>query len=306
MQPSSERIAQLGAAEIESRLRSDGLALQIGPVALRVHTRIPAIGELISLLYRDCPVPEEPLLAHADLYLRPSSGLRRWTRPQVRCLIDGRPPFEALPLELAYPMLEWSMNWCLASRLHRFFMIHAAVVARDDQAIILPAWSGSGKSTLCAALMQRGWRLLSDEFCLLNLDDGKVHPVPRPIPLKNAAIAAFKAFAPDATMGPTFFQTRKGDIAHLRPTPSAFAQIRNSATPAWVVLPRYQADEVTRLEPVDAGRAMLLMSANSFNFNLLGSPAFDALSRLMKTVSCHRINYSDLNDAVAALDQLQQ
>ena len=306
MPPSPARLAELGDTAIASRLRADGLALQIGPVVLRVHTPIPAIGKLLALLYRDCPIAAEPLLAHADLYLRPSNGLRRWIRPQVHCLIDGRPPFEALPLALAYPMLEWSMNWCLASRLHRFFMIHAAVVAKDNRAMILPAWSGSGKSTLCAALMQRGWRLLSDEFCLLNLQNGSIHPVPRPIPLKNEAIAAFQTFAPDATLGPTFFQTRKGDIAHLRPTPSAFAQIQQSATPTWVVLPRYRAGEPTRLEPVAAARAMLLMSANSFNFNLLGSPAFDALSQMIKHVSCHRINYSDLNDAVAAVERLPQ
>lgn len=198
------------------------------------------------------------------------------------------------------------MNWCLASRLHRYFMIHAAVVAKHNRALILPAWSGSGKSTLCAALMQRGWRLLSDEFCLLNLQDGSIQPTPRPIPLKNAAIAAFQTFAPDATMGPTFYQTRKGDISHLRPTPSAFEQIHESANPTWVILPRYHADKPTRLEPVAAARAMLLMSANSFNFNLLGSPAFDALSKMIKTVSCHRISYSDLDDAVAAVEQLTQ
>jgi predicted ATPase len=30
--------------------------------------------------------------------------------------------------------------------------------------VILPAPPGSGKSTLCAALVTRGWRLLSDEL----------------------------------------------------------------------------------------------------------------------------------------------
>jgi HprK-related kinase A len=201
-------------------------------------------------------------------------------------------------------MLEWSINWCTASRLHRYFMIHAAVAARDDRAMILPAWSGSGKSTLCAALIQKGWRLLSDEFCLLSLTDGSIHPTPRPIPLKNEAIAAFRAFAPNAVIGPTFYQTRKGDIAHVRPPPSSIQQSEVTAKPAWVVLPRYRADGKSDLEPVEPGRALMLMAANSFNFNLLGTPAFDALSRMMKTVSCHRIAYSDLDDAVASLEKL--
>lgn len=225
-------------------------------------------------------------------------------RPQIQSFIDGRAPFEPLPLKLAYPMLEWSMNWCIASRLHHYFMIHAAVVERHDQAIVLPAWSGSGKSTLCAALIQHGWRLLSDEFCLLSLEDGNIVPVPRPIPLKNEAIPAFKAFAPGTVMGPTYFQTRKGDIAHLRPPPSALDKITQSARPKWIVLPRYRASGTSILEPVEPGRALLLMAANSFNFNLLGAPAFDALSNMMSQVSCYKIAYSDLNQAVAAIESL--
>jgi len=300
------RVADLSSTEIAKRLRHDGLALQIGPVTLRIHSTIAPLRERIQQLYPQCPLSDATALPHASLQLRPSGGLRRWSRPQVQCLIDGRPPFEPLPLKLAYPMMEWSMNWSIASRLHRYFMIHAAVAERGGRAVVLPAWSGSGKSTLCAALVQRGWRLLSDEFCLLSLHDGSIHPVPRPIPLKNEAIAAFRRFAPGAVMGPTYYQTRKGDIAHLRPPTDAMQRSRQPATPAWVVLPRYHADGGSCLEPIDSGRAMLLMAANSFNFNLLGAAAFDALSRMMKTVSCHRIVYSDLDGAVASMESLGQ
>jgi len=261
---------------------------------------------MVALLYRDYPIGPEPVLPVAELHLTRTGGPRRWWRPQVQCLIDGQPPFEALPARLAYPMLEWALNWVVARRMQRYFMIHAAVVARGDRAAILPAWSGSGKSTLCAALIQRGWRLLSDEFCLLNIADGKIHPIPRPIPLKNESIPAFRRFAPDAVMGPTFFQTRKGDISHIRPPRSALDAIEQAVTPAWVVLPRYQADATARLEPVVPGRALLLMASNSFNFSLLGAPAFDALSQLIAQVDCHRIAYSDLEQAVTVMDTLTQ
>ena len=301
---SPRRINDLNRSELAEKLRGQGLVLQTGPARIRVHTRIPEVARLIALLYRDYPIMPGPVLADADLHLTRPKGPRRWWRSQVQCLIDGQPPFEALPLRLAYPMLEWALNWVVARRMQRYFMIHAAVVARGDQAVILPAWSGSGKSTLCAALIQRGWRLLSDEFCLLNIADGKIHPIPRPIPLKNESIAAFRQFAPDAVMGPTFFQTRKGDISHIRPPSSALDAIDRAVTARWVVLPRYQANAQARLEPVVPGRALLLMAGNSFNFNLLGAPAFDALSRLIETVECHRIAYSDLEQATRVMDAL--
>lgn len=304
MPSETARVADLGEEQLAWHLKNSGLTIQIGPAALKIRTPATQVHELLALLYCDFPLASESVLIDAELHLLPSRGVRRWTRPRVHCLIDGRPPFEPLPWSLAYPMMEWSMNWCLASRLHRYFMIHAAVVARNDQALILPAWSGSGKSTLCAALVARGWRLLSDEFCLLDLTDGRIYPSPRPIPLKNEAIAAFRAFSPETVMGPTFYQTRKGDIAHLRPPRNAVLKINDAATPAWIVLPRYRPDGDSQLEPISATNAMLLMAANSFNFNLLGTPAFDALSRMMKTVTCHRIFYSDLGAAVQSMETL--
>ncbi len=301
-----ERVADLAPRILKRQLSGPGLMLRTGAALIRIHSPIKQIADLIGLLYRDYPVPSGPLLPDAELRLLPSSGPRRLWHPQVHCLVDGRPPFEALPGRLAYPMLEWSMNWTVATRLHRYFMIHAAVVARDGRALILPAWSGSGKSTLCAALIQHGWRFLSDEFCLLHLDSGQIHALPRPIPLKNESLPAMRAFAPDAVMGPTFFQTRKGDIAHLRPPAASIAAAATPATPAWVVLPRYQADAGAQLEPIAPAQALQLMASNSFNFTLLGAPAFKALGRLTRRVGCHRIAYSDLGAAVAALDALSQ
>jgi len=297
-------ISQLGRKTLRKQLHQQGLILKAGPVAIRIRSRIPQLENLIEMLYGDYPLVTEPLLPVSELHLRGGHGIHRWLHPQAHCLVDGRPPFEPLPLKLAFPMLEWAMNWSVASRLHSYFLIHAAVVARDDRAVILPAWSGTGKSTLCAALVQRGWRFLSDEFCLLHLTDGSIHPLPRPIPLKNESIPAFRGFAPDAVMGPTFFQTRKGDIAHIRPPTESISAADQPAMPAWVVLPRYKADSVSRLEDIAPDRALLLMAANSFNFNLLGTPAFEALRRLIKSVSCHRLAYSDLDQAVDAMESL--
>lgn len=48
---------------------------------------------------------------------------------------------------------------------------HAAVAATRQGAILLAGDSGAGKSTLLAALLKRGWTMLSDDLAMVDLDE---------------------------------------------------------------------------------------------------------------------------------------
>ena len=69
-----------------------------------------------------------------------------------------------------FAMFEWGLNWVVANHAHQFAIVHAAAVEKDGRGFIFPGAPGSGKSTLCAALVSRGWRLLSDEMAMISLD----------------------------------------------------------------------------------------------------------------------------------------
>ena len=121
-------------------------------------------------------------------------------------------------------MFEWVLNWCVSSHAHRYLCIHAAVIEKDGHAAILPAPPGSGKSTLCAALVSKGWRLLSDELTLVRLDSGELVPLPRPISLKNASIDIIRRYAPGSVFSPVVDDTVKGSIAHLKAPAASIAR----------------------------------------------------------------------------------
>src|SRR4029079_4735133 len=122
-----------------------------------------------------------------------------------------------LPVGHALAVLEWGLNLVIALRSHSWLMLHSAAVERSGGVLLLPAWPGAGKTTLCTALAFRGWRLLSDEFGLVEPRSRLIAAIPRPMPLKNEAIEVIRAFAPDAELGPTIPNTRKGTIAHVKP-----------------------------------------------------------------------------------------
>ena len=61
----------------------------------------------------------------------------------------------------------------------QFFLIHASVVARDGQAILIGGPAGAGKSTLTLALTHLGYGFMSDDLAPLDRITGMVNPFPR-------------------------------------------------------------------------------------------------------------------------------
>jgi len=160
--------ADLSLRDLLGLLGGPGLNLRTGLFVNRIFSTIPSVGEGLRLLYADYPLSEANGFADFYVHLDRPRGLRRWFHPQVQFRFDVATPFKPLPLQHAFPMLEWGLNWCISSHCHQYLVIHAAVVEKDGHAMILPAPPGSGKSTLCAGLVARGWRLLSDELTLID------------------------------------------------------------------------------------------------------------------------------------------
>ena len=297
-------VADLGRAELVRRLDGPGLLLRTGPFVSRIQSNISLVADGIGSLYHDYPIEEEGGFADFQVRLRQPTGLRRWWHPQVRFDYDGRQPFAPLPLAQAWPMFEWVMNWCVSNRAHRYLIVHGAVVERNGCAIVLPAPPGSGKSTLCAALVCRGWRLLSDELTLVRRGDGLLVPLARPVSLKNASIDIIRAFAPDAFLGTPVPGTTKGTIAHLKAPPDSVVRFSEPARARHIVFPRYQAGAVTTLTSVSKGQLFMQVADNAFNYFALGQDGFDCLANLVDDCDGHEFIYSQLDEAIALFDRL--
>lgn len=297
-------LSSLAPAQLRARLRGPGLDLRTGPFTTRVRSNIEHLAEGIALLYGAYPVAEPGGFADFHVHLHRPGGLRRWFRPQVRFDQDGQQPFKPLPLSQAYPMFEWVLNWCVTQHAHGYLVVHAAVVEKGGRAVILPAPPGSGKSTLCAALVCRGWRLLSDELALIRLDDASLVPLPRPVSLKNASIDVIRAFAPQAVFAPLVPGTAKGTVGHMRAPADSVAQAGQAAVPAAVVFPRWQAGAEAVLTPVPKARMFMRVADNAFNYMLQGRRGFDALGALVERCAAYDFEYGSLDDAMAVFDRL--
>ena len=278
------------------------LSLQIGPASFRIASAWREPVEQLERLYAAYPKPESGI-ADFTVRLEPARPWRRWVRPSVAIGGDYMLP-DAAPLPLAQGLLaaEMGMNLQMALGWRRHALLHASCVERDGRALVMTGASGSGKSTLAAMLGERGWRLMGDEFALLDLATGDVFAFPRLISLKNGAIGVMEGEAKPVRFGPLMQATPKGDIRHLVPRPEAVARMSEGAMPALLLFPRFGHEAAVR--SVGKSESFVRLTQASTNYVALGEAGFAALSRFVDEVPAQAIDYGSGEEAMALVEQL--
>ncbi len=301
--PAAEQ--RLGTTSLEvigQALAAEGLWLDVGAARIRVQSHLPSLATQLQAVYADFALVGHSPWADVHCQLEPVAGLRRWIRPQVTFWSDGQLVFEPFAANAPLPLFEWGCNWLIGQRRNDRLLLHAGALERDGLALLLPATPGSGKSTLTAALTQRGWRLLSDEFGVLDTGSGQIHAMLKPVALKNRSIDVIRQFAPQARLGPSFPGTRKGTVAHLAADRDAVMRRHQSAPVGAVVLPRWEAGHATSFKPLTPEHAFAALAFNSFNYQLIGAPAFEAVLAIARGRPAWQLVYSDLDAAIATLN----
>lgn len=276
--------------------------LRLPPFQFVISTDISLVRENLQQLYCHSlqQRPEQP-----DYFLNISrgSGIRKYLKKQARLFVDQQEPFQPLMLNQAFAMLEWGMNWCIAAQEMQYVIIHSAVLAKEDKAILFPAPPGSGKSTLTAYLAFNGWRLLSDEMALIIPYTRQVQPFVRPICLKNRSIELAKAWFPEGVFSSVASDTHKGDVIHLSPPQSSWQAADRQAEIVGVVFPQYAAATPLDIYQLNQTQAFMQLAQNAFNFGVIGQEGFATLTSVIDQVPAFEVHYNDLSAVATFLEQ---
>ena len=280
--------------------------IAVGPVQFRIGSDWAEPIAALDRLYAGYP-RDDARSADATVRLFAARPWRRRLRPSVHIGGDFIVP-DALPLPLSMGLLaaEMGMNLQVALGWRRHMLLHASAVAKDGRALIMSGESGSGKSTLAALLGEKGgegdWRLMGDEFTLIDPAAGDAFAFPRAVSLKNDAIAEVTANVDPVRLGPLLAATPKGDIRHLIPRASAIAAMHEPARPALLLFPRFGGE--TAIEPMGEGEAFVRLTEASTNYVTLGEAGFAALTRLVRETPAFGISYPDSAAGIALVEQL--
>lgn len=279
------------------------MRLHIGRFALKISSVLPEFESTLRQLYAHYPASISGGAYDYDIDIAPPTFIRRWIRRNALFHLSGDAPFLPMDVGHAHALFEWGLNWTIGSYAHNFLILHSAVVELNGCGALLAATSGSGKSTLAAELALQGWRLLSDELALID-EELRLVPCARPVSLKNQSIEVIRTRHPEAVFGPLAVDTHKGTIAHLPPPESSVARNLETAIPRLIIFSKWTAGAPLRLNAVGSGQAALHLIDQSFNYPILGRQGFERLADLVDSAEAWELEYSSLDDARNALEQL--
>lgn len=291
--------------DLHKALKRGSFTLQLGPFSHLISGSSPALLDFLQDTYRDYSVEMSPSdVTEVLLNIRAPNLFRRFIRPQVTPDPGFDVPAVPLPRRMAPLAYEMGMNLSIALKCCRFVNIHAGVVADDHGAILMSAASGSGKSTLTAAMMQYGYRLFSDEFALLGLDEPLVHPYPRPISLKQETIPIVRELVGADWLSKTVSGTPKGDIAYYRARPEDLAKAHVPAPVKLILFPKFETGANPFAQRLNPAEAIIRLVPASTNYSLLGEEAYKTLASLVENASAFELTYGTTEQSIDLVKQL--
>lgn len=176
--------------------------------------------------------------------------------------------------------------------------VHASAVTAGKGAVLFTAPSGSGKSTFAAMLMNQGYRVLSDDFSPISINQSKVFPFPEGISVKNRSLKALQAYFPSlATTG-------NGLPPDVR---EVFLPIANDTLPEAspvkaIVFLQYHPEVEVEFKKISNLEAM-----DRFLQQLWLPPTAQVASTFMDwyfQIPCYTLNYSDNTKAIETISNL--
>lgn len=181
-----------------------------------------------------------------------------------------------------------------------YLFLHSGAIARGRKALLLPGPSGSGKSTLTLALLNYGYKYITDEVTVINPSSLEVMPFQRPIylyewlpPVSSTVKENFCLHRCKERWGKTIQPWQ-----FVFPQGEAVLPKHSRFDVEWIVFPRYnEAQKGSHLRPMGKAEAVFTLMQRYWNIPALRDWGLKACSELVRGAGCYRLETGDLREA---------
>jgi hypothetical protein len=170
--------------------------------------------------------------------------------------------------------------------------LHASAVVFGDRAVAIMGPAGCGKSTTAAALALRGWPVLSEDVCALEIQEEKSQVLPsypRICLWPDSVNMLFRS--PEAL--PLIVSGWNKRFLPLDGTQAKFSAESVPLGTVYLFSSRCQEGRAPRIETISRKDALLQMTQNTYMNYLLGKEQrgaeFDAIARLLSQIKVRRV-----------------
>lgn len=172
------------------------------------------------------------------------------------------------------------LDEAVIQRLTGLRAVHAGAVQWGARALLLPGATHAGKSSLVAELLRRGATYFSDEYALID-SEGRVHPYPRPLLLRNGC--------------PQQFPVLPGECN---------ASVGDAPVPVgWILSLEYKPADTWSVAAVPQSEVVLTLLRNTPHVLAESSNMVGAFQRAVAGAACYA---GCRSEAVQAADQIIQ
>lgn len=179
------------------------------------------------------------------------------------------------------PDLTRVLDEAVIQRLTTLRAVHAGAVLWGERALLLPGVTHTGKSSLVAELLRRGATYLSDEYALID-SDGRVHPYPRPLLLRNGCPEQFPVLPEECN-----------------------ASIGNTPAPVgWILSLGYESGCTWSVLSVPQSEALLILLRNTPHVLAESPDMVGVFQRAVAGATCYAGRRTDAPEAVGQILRL--
>jgi hypothetical protein len=173
--------------------------------------------------------------AHPEIFIRIAQSAG-----EFHLLVDDAPVVSASQAIELVPHLIHAVDETVVQHLSTLRAVHAGTVLWNGRALLIPGKTHSGKSSMVAELLRRGATYFSDEYALVDAE-GRVHPYPRPLLLRNDSDEQFPVLPGECN-----------------------AEVGKAPAPVgWILLLEYQPGSAWSIQAVPQSLALLGLLQNT-------------------------------------------
>jgi hypothetical protein len=174
--------------------------------------------------------------------------------------------------------------------------IHAAVVTRDENCILMPAPSGSGKTTLAAVLMANGFGYCADDLALLTHDPVRVRPVATSLGLKSGSWKVVGHLFPELSRLPEYRRADGQRIKYLPPPQDT--RVRDNYTPQCIIFPSREPGCQTELKDISSAEALTRLTDAGYDLpKRINRDVVGSLIQWISQMPCFTLRFDSAEDA---------